>query len=149
MFQRWGFLLAEIWVLLALAALLGLFVGWLIWGRRAETAPPDTSEADRLRAALESCSARGREAQARIAALEGDLARAAAEAALARAAAQVGAAQVAAAAPAPLAAMAPPPAAPAKAMSDAPAAAPAVKPQVRRAGRFGSLRKSRCLKSMG
>lgn len=33
MFQEWGFLLGEIWVLLLLAALLGLFVGWLIWGR--------------------------------------------------------------------------------------------------------------------
>jgi predicted flap endonuclease-1-like 5' DNA nuclease len=33
MFEEWGFLLGEIWVLLLLAALLGLFVGWLIWGR--------------------------------------------------------------------------------------------------------------------
>lgn len=33
MFRNWGFLLGEIWVLLLLAALLGLFVGWLIWGR--------------------------------------------------------------------------------------------------------------------
>ena len=48
MFQRWGFLLGEIWVLLALAALLGLFVGWLIWGR-SSTSAADTGEADRLR----------------------------------------------------------------------------------------------------
>jgi NADH-quinone oxidoreductase subunit E len=33
MFQNWGFLLAEIWGLVILAALLGLFAGWLIWGR--------------------------------------------------------------------------------------------------------------------
>ena len=50
MFQRWGFLMGEIWLLLLLAALLGLFAGWLIWGRRA---PEDAGEADRLRAALE------------------------------------------------------------------------------------------------
>lgn len=33
MFRNWGFLLTEMWVLIALAALLGLFVGWLIWAR--------------------------------------------------------------------------------------------------------------------
>lgn len=33
MFQNWGFLLAEIWGLVILAALIGLFAGWLIWGR--------------------------------------------------------------------------------------------------------------------
>jgi len=39
MFKNWGFLLSEIWLLIILAALLGLFVGWLIWGRgRASTA---------------------------------------------------------------------------------------------------------------
>lgn len=36
MFKEWGFLLTEIWVLLALAALIGLIAGWLIWGRRSE-----------------------------------------------------------------------------------------------------------------
>jgi len=35
MFENWGFLLAEIWVLLALAACIGLIAGWLIWGGRA------------------------------------------------------------------------------------------------------------------
>lgn len=34
MFKEWDFLLAEIWVLLVLAALIGLIAGWLIWGRR-------------------------------------------------------------------------------------------------------------------
>lgn len=70
MFQRWGFLMGEIWLLLLLAALLGLFAGWLIWGRRA---PEDAGEADRLRAALEACYAKGRDHTARITALEGDL----------------------------------------------------------------------------
>lgn len=34
MFENWAFLLGEIWVLLILAALLGLLAGWIIWGRR-------------------------------------------------------------------------------------------------------------------
>ena len=51
MFQRWGFLLGEIWGLLLLAALLGLLAGWLIWGRRSTQV--DTAETDRLRAALD------------------------------------------------------------------------------------------------
>lgn len=117
MFHRWGFLLGEIWVLLALAALLGLFVGWLIWGRRS-VVNVDAGEAERLRGALETCSAKGRDQAARIAALEGDLkvanakvhdAHIAAENARAdAAAAMVGAAASSAAAPAPLAAMAAP-----------------------------------------
>lgn len=32
MFQEWGFLLTEIWVLLVFAALLGLLAGWLMFG---------------------------------------------------------------------------------------------------------------------
>ena len=36
MLQNWNFLLGEIWGLLALAALLGLFAGWLIWNRTSE-----------------------------------------------------------------------------------------------------------------
>jgi len=73
MFERWGFLLTEIYVLLAVAALLGLFVGWLIWGRRSAVTI-DTSEADRLRAELSACSARGKDMSGRIAGLERDLA---------------------------------------------------------------------------
>ena len=72
MFERWGFLLSEIWVLLALAALLGLFVGWLIWGRRPEVTA-DTSESDRLRGELSACTARGKDMSGRIAGLERDL----------------------------------------------------------------------------
>ncbi len=33
MFQNWGFLLTEIWVLLILAALVGLLAGWIFWGK--------------------------------------------------------------------------------------------------------------------
>ena len=70
MFQRGGFLMGEIWLLLLLAALLGLLAGWFIWGRRT---PEDAGEVDRLRAALDACNAKGRDQSARITALEGDL----------------------------------------------------------------------------
>ena len=83
MFQRWGFLLGEMCILLLLAALLGLFAGWLIWGRRSVTI--DTSEADGLRASLDACNSKGRDHAARIAALEGDLAKANARATAAEA----------------------------------------------------------------
>lgn len=72
MFQRWGFLLGEIWVLLALAALLGLFVGWLIWGRLGDVTV-NSGEADGLRSSLDACNAKGRDQAARIAALEGEV----------------------------------------------------------------------------
>jgi len=73
MFERWGFLLTEIFVLLAVAALLGLLVGWLIWGRRSEVTI-DTAEADRLRGELSACTARSKDMSGRIAGLERDLA---------------------------------------------------------------------------
>ena len=72
MFQRWGFLLSEIWVLLLLAALLGLLAGWLFWGRRGAV-QVNAGEADGLRASLEACTAKGRDQVARIAALEADV----------------------------------------------------------------------------
>jgi len=68
MFEEWGFLLTEIWVLLALAALVGLVAGWIIWGGRAEAA--GTIVTDRLRADLEACRKRLAEKDARIATLE-------------------------------------------------------------------------------
>ncbi len=75
MFREWGFLLSEIWVLLALAALVGLLAGWIIWGRRSEgdTAGSD-AELTRLRGALSDCEAKGRTQTTRIATLEGALA---------------------------------------------------------------------------
>lgn len=117
MFHRWGFLLGEIWVLLALAALLGLFAGWLIWGRRS-VVNVDTGEADRLRADLSACKAKGndlstqlsaaeakaKDAESRAAAAE----KAASDARSAAAAATVSAATASAAAPVPAAAMAAP-----------------------------------------
>ena len=82
MFQGWGFLLGEIWVLLALAALIGLIVGWLIWGR-VSVASGDSAGNAALRADLDACRARGREAEARIAALSADLAASRTQAAMA------------------------------------------------------------------
>lgn len=72
MFEEWGFLISEIWGLLALAALVGLVAGWLIFGGRAQ-AEVDTSETDRLRADLQSCRALQVEKDARIAKLQADL----------------------------------------------------------------------------
>jgi len=48
MFREWGFLISEMVVLILLVALLGLFVGWLIWGRWSSM-NVDTGEVDRLR----------------------------------------------------------------------------------------------------
>jgi len=79
MFRGWNFLLGEIWVLIALAALLGLLVGWLVWGRRAApaavtgVAPRDDGEAQRLKAELKACRAKGAAAEARIAQMESEL----------------------------------------------------------------------------
>jgi len=73
MFREWGFLLGEIWVLLALATLVGVIAGWLFWGRRS-AGTVDTSEADRLRADLDTCGKAMRAQDARIATLEADLA---------------------------------------------------------------------------
>jgi predicted flap endonuclease-1-like 5' DNA nuclease len=78
MFKEWGFLLGEIWVLIALALLLGVLAGWLIWGRGdkvVQAGPSD--ELVRLSADLATCSARlsdckaaGARAAMRIAELE-------------------------------------------------------------------------------
>lgn len=66
MFKEWGFLLGEIWVLLALAALLGLLAGWLIWGGKSKA---DTAEADRLRGDLERARQKAATAEAELARL--------------------------------------------------------------------------------
>ena len=66
MFRNWGFLLGEIWVLLLLAALLGLFAGWLIWSRREVTSTGDLTS---------TLAARDKQ----IASLENDLANCLAE----------------------------------------------------------------------
>jgi predicted flap endonuclease-1-like 5' DNA nuclease len=122
MFHRWGFLLGEIWVLLALAALIGLLAGWIIWGRCKVVV--NTGETDRLRADLAACNAKGGDLSAKLAAAEARAkaaeavaaeakaaaAEASARAASGRAAVTVAAAAAAATAPAPLAAMAAEPA---------------------------------------
>ncbi|MGV8955414.1 MAG: hypothetical protein ACOH2M_30245 [Cypionkella sp.] len=69
MFHNWGFLLSEIWGLLLLAALVGLVVGWIIWGR-APAAVVDTAAADRMRDDLAACTAKGRELAAALATAE-------------------------------------------------------------------------------
>ena len=59
MFRNWGFLLGEIWVLIILAALLGLFVGWLIWGRmgRITVAAPAATAAATVAASTVAAAA--------------------------------------------------------------------------------------------
>jgi predicted flap endonuclease-1-like 5' DNA nuclease len=68
MFREWGFLISEMVVLILLVALLGLFVGWLIWGRWSSM-NVDTGKADRLHRELDACKAKHFEKDARIAAL--------------------------------------------------------------------------------
>ena len=68
MFEEWGFLLTEIWVLLGLAALVGLIAGWIIWGGKAEATGSVVT--DLLRADLAACRKLQAEKDARIATLE-------------------------------------------------------------------------------
>ena len=80
MFQEWGFLISEMFVLIVLAALLGLLVGWIVWGRRSGDAGVSATlqadlekcraDARTCRADLEACKAAGAEKDKRIAALE-------------------------------------------------------------------------------
>lgn len=109
MFQNWGFLLTEIWLLVLIAALLGLLVGWLIWGRAS--ASVDAGETARLRGELDACQARSRDLQAETGRLRADLD-------ACRAAASAPAAAVAAA----------PAEAPAETPAEAAAVSPGVKP---------------------
>lgn len=62
MFREWQFLLGEIWILLALATLLGLFVGWVIWGQVSRY----KLEAERLEAELNACRINLDECHAKI-----------------------------------------------------------------------------------
>lgn len=145
MFERWGFLLTEIFVLLALAALLGVFVGWLIWGRRSAVQGVDTSDADRMRAELAACMARGKELTGRIAGLERDLADAKARiAAPVLAAPALPAALMAASAPIAPVAAAPVAAAPVMTVSGA-----ATKPKSLSAARGGKADDLKLVKGIG
>lgn len=71
MFKEWGFLISEMVVLIVLAALLGLLVGWIIWGRRGP-ASVDHAQEGQLQAELDACHAAHRDKDAQIAALEAD-----------------------------------------------------------------------------
>lgn len=71
MFEEWGFLIGEMVLLIILAALLGLLVGWIIWGRRSGAA---SGETDGLRADLAACRQEASAKDTLIASLEGDLA---------------------------------------------------------------------------
>lgn len=74
MFKNWGFLLGEIWFLILLAALLGLFVGWLLWGgRRQNVTKSSSADVGKLRAQLEECRGAGREKDELIGRLEARL----------------------------------------------------------------------------
>lgn len=72
MFQEWGFLISEMVLLIILAALLGLLVGWIIWGRSGGAA--------KAGAALEACRADLKARDARIGILQAELETARAEA---------------------------------------------------------------------
>ena len=48
MFQNWGFLLTEIWLLLILAALVGLVAGWVFWGKSEPVAEASGEEVDKV-----------------------------------------------------------------------------------------------------
>jgi predicted flap endonuclease-1-like 5' DNA nuclease len=78
MFKGWEFLLVEMWVLLALAALIGLIAGWLIWGRRAQTGRrlgvdtgANANEIHRLRTELDRAKAQTRDPLEDIPAMQG------------------------------------------------------------------------------
>lgn len=87
MFREWPFLLGEIGLLLLLAGLLGLLVGWLIWGRRSSVnvsmqedldacqinLKKVRGELDTARVELDSCRSGYQEKDDRIAALSAQI----------------------------------------------------------------------------
>lgn len=75
MFQNWGFLISEMVVLILLAALLGVLVGWIIWGRStpADAGEGTLRELTKLRDELHACRAMQADKDARIATLETEL----------------------------------------------------------------------------
>jgi uncharacterized protein YlxW (UPF0749 family) len=77
MFQDQGFLIIEMVTLLILAALLGLLVAWLIWGRHKEphreTSAGSEKKAIQLEKALQDYQRKQAERDTRRAALQEDL----------------------------------------------------------------------------
>lgn len=80
MFENWGFLISEMVVLIVLAALVGLVVGWIIWGRRDTADAPvtgaDLAEIERLKTELATCREAGADREEKIAGLQDALAQA-------------------------------------------------------------------------
>ena len=72
MFQEWGFLIGEMVLLIILAALLGLIVGWIVWGRRKG----DEAEMATLKADLDLCRTESAEKDRIIVDLEAEAAEA-------------------------------------------------------------------------
>jgi len=90
MFENWGFLISEMVLLIILAALLGVFVGWIIWGRRSGSA---TARAEDCGTDLSACRDEIKAKTDRIGELETQLAAARAEAQAAEHAAMEAAAE--------------------------------------------------------
>ncbi len=67
MFQNWGFLVTEMVTLIVLAVLLGLFVGWLLWGRRI--AVDGYVNQSQIQADLAACKAEAQDKDQQIAKL--------------------------------------------------------------------------------
>ncbi len=78
MFRNWGFLITEMVGLLIIAALLGLFVGWLIWARRRRDThsshiQQDNGRLAQLQGDLDACRASHADKDQKIAHLEAEL----------------------------------------------------------------------------
>lgn len=77
MLQNQVFLIIEMVILIILAALLGLLVAWLIWGRHKEphreTSAGNEKQAIQLEKALQDCQRKQAERDTRRAALQEDL----------------------------------------------------------------------------
>ncbi|MEL6550418.1 MAG: hypothetical protein AAFQ54_09255 [Pseudomonadota bacterium] len=73
MFQNWGFLLAEMWFLLALASLLGVTAGWLIFGPAEPSGETRSEEVNALIADLDRSRAMHSDKDDRIRALGAEI----------------------------------------------------------------------------
>lgn len=76
MFREWGFLIGEIWMLLVLAALIGLLAGWFFWARRGgtqDTTQLNTTQLTELRASLDDNTRARKVAEEQILRLKSDL----------------------------------------------------------------------------
>ncbi len=93
MFEEWGFLISEMMMLIILAAVLGLFVGWIIWGRRSGDS---TAKVEKLDAELVSCREDKMRLQNELAQTKADCEASKAEALMAEEAAAAAAAEASA-----------------------------------------------------